>query len=91
MTELANFFSPAPVYTIVSVAATGVAGFVVGYLLRLGIIAKHKKRVLGLEDEMLSNHSRILELEKQVTELKNEKIKIPGNQPGISNIGLKAS
>ena len=91
MTALANFFSPAPVYTIVSVAAACLAGFIAGYLLRSAIIAKHKKRVLSLEDEMLANHSRILELEKQVTDLKNERIKIPGNQPGISNIGLKAS
>ncbi len=91
MTELANIISPAPAFTIFTVAFAGIIGFIAGYLLRAAIIAKHKSRVLTLEDEMLANHSRILDLEKQVTDLKNEKIKIPGTQPGISNVGLKAS
>lgn len=91
MTELANIFSPAPVFTIFTVGIACFIGFAAGLLLKMRIVVKHKKRVLKLEDEMLFNHSRILELEKQVTDLKNEKIKIPGTQPGISKIERKAS
>lgn len=72
MIELANLFSLSPAFSIATVAAAGVVGFIVGYLFKSGVIAKHKKRILSLENEMLSNHSRILELEKQVTELKSE-------------------
>jgi hypothetical protein len=35
-----------------------------------------KKRVISLEDEMLLNHSRILDLEKQVAQLKEENAKL---------------
>ena len=75
MIELANLFSLPPAFSIVTVGAAGIVGFIAGYLLKSGIIAKHKKRILSLENEMLSNHSRILELEKQITELKNETAK----------------
>ncbi len=91
MIELANFFSSAPAYTIVSIGAAGVIGFLLGYLLRSGIILTYKKRILILEDEMLSNHSRILELEKENTDLKNEKLIMNGKQPAVSKIGSKTS
>ena len=91
MTELANFFSPAPVFTIFSVAIAAVIGFIAGVLFKMGVIAKYKRKVLTLEDEMLANHARILGLEKQLTDLKNEKIKIPGSQPVISKVERKAS
>ena len=84
MIELANFFSPSATYTIFTV------GFAAGLLFKYGIIAKHKKRVLSLENEMLSNHSRILDLEKQVTDLKNEKIKLSGSG-GSQKAELKIS
>ncbi len=91
MTGLANFFSAAPVFTIFSIAISGVIGFVAGFLLKMGVIAKYKRKVLLLEDEMLSNHARILGLEKQLTDLKNEKIKISAPQPVMSKIERKAS
>ncbi|HXL58446.1 MAG TPA: hypothetical protein VN958_19420 [Chitinophagaceae bacterium] len=91
MTELANFFYPSPTYTIVSVAVAGVVGFVIGYLIRSGIIRKYKKRVLSLEDEMLSSHSCILELEKQTTDLKNQKLIMKGKSPAGSKTVSKTS
>jgi hypothetical protein len=91
MIELANFFSPSPTYTIVTVAAVGVVGFIIGYLFRSGIILKYKKRILSLEDEMLSNHSRILELEKETTDLKNERLMKNGKFASASKTELKAS
>jgi len=72
MTQLANVFSLSPEYSILTVGAAAGVGFIIGLLLKSGVIAKHKKRVLSVENEMLSSHSRILELEKQLTELKNE-------------------
>jgi hypothetical protein len=91
MNELANFFSLSPVYSIATVGAAGVVGLVIGYLLKSSVVRKHKKRVLSLENEMLSNHSRILELEKQVTELKNENIKLTEKDKGSGSSKLKAS
>jgi len=76
MTQLANLFSLSPAYSILTVAVAGGVGFIVGFLIKSGVIAKHKKRVLSVENEMLSSHSRILELEKQVTDLKSETAKL---------------
>ena len=90
MIELANFFSPSATYTIFTVGFAAAGGFAAGLLFKYGIIAKHKKRVLSLENEMLSNHSRILDLEKQVTDLKNEKIKLSGSG-GSQKAELKIS
>jgi hypothetical protein len=45
-----------------------VGSFALGFLLKRTIIAKQRKRILNLEDEMLSNHARILELEKKLSE-----------------------
>lgn|GEM_PF-2457322 len=86
MIELANLFSLSPAFSIATVAVAGVAGFVAGYLVKSGVIAKHKKRVLSLENEMLSNHSRILELEKQITELKNETAKPDSKKESSSKL-----
>jgi len=44
-----------------------VASFGLGMLVKRGMIAKQRKRILSLEDEMLSNHSRILALEKKLS------------------------
>jgi hypothetical protein len=81
MFELANFFYPSPIYTIAYIAVAVIIGFIAGYLVRLGITAQHKKRVLNLEEEMLTSHSRILELEKHITDLKNDKLPVNGKQP----------
>jgi len=91
MYELANLFYPSPLYTILYIALSFIIGFILGYLLRSGIIAQHKKRILHLEEEMLSNHSRILDLEKQVTDLKNDKLIVNGKQPLTTKTGSKAS
>jgi hypothetical protein len=45
-----------------------VGSFALGFLLKRAIIAKLRKRIYNLEDEMLSNHARILELEKKLSE-----------------------
>jgi hypothetical protein len=86
MIELANLFSLSPAFSIATFAVAGIGGFVAGYLLKAGIIAKHKKRVLNLENEMLSNHSRILALEKQITELKNETAKTDSKKESSSKL-----
>jgi cell division protein FtsL len=86
MTQLANLFSLSPAYSILTVAVAGCIGFVLGLLLKSGVIAKHKKRVLSVENEMLSSHSRILELEKQVTDLKNEIAKLWNKDGGSSRL-----
>jgi hypothetical protein len=91
MYELANLFYPSPLYTILYIALAFIMGFIAGYLLRSGIIAQHKKRILNLEEEMLANHSRILELEKQITDLKNDKLIVNGKQPLTAKTGSKAS
>ncbi len=91
MFELANFFYPSPIYMTVYIALAVVIGFIGGYLLRSGIIAQHKKRILNLEEEMLSNHARILELEKEVSDLKSDKLTVNGKQPLTAKISSKAS
>lgn len=89
MTQLADVFALSPAYSILTVAGAAGIGFILGIAIKSGVIAKHKKRVLSVENEMLSSHSRILDLEKQVTELKNEIAKLQGDKPGSSK--LKAS
>ena len=42
--------------------------FALGFLFKRAVIAKQRKRILSLEDEMLSNHARILDLEKKLSE-----------------------
>jgi hypothetical protein len=61
------------------------AGFItllfvaVGYLIGRSQLAKSKKRILELENEMLHNHNEILESAKQNKQLREmlEKAKIP--------------
>ncbi|MFT4155131.1 hypothetical protein [Parafilimonas sp.] len=40
-----------------------------GLLFKKTLVAKQKKRILRLEDEMLSSHSAILGLEKKIAEM----------------------
>jgi hypothetical protein len=63
ITLLSESFFSWPVEVGVAVGA-----FALGYLLKRAVIAKQRKRILNLEDEMLSNHARILELEKKLSE-----------------------
>jgi cell division protein FtsL len=50
---------------VLVLVATIVAAAVAGYLLRSAQIASLKKKVINLENEMLSNHAEILELSKE--------------------------
>jgi len=45
------------------------ASFAVGFLLRSAQLKKHHKHIIELEREMLSNHSEILELQKEKAQL----------------------
>ena len=86
MIQLADVISLSPAYSILTVAGAAGIGFVIGLLVKSGVVAKHKKRVLSVENEMLSSHSRILELEKQITELKNELAKHQDKSAGSSKL-----
>lgn len=71
-------------------AGTAIASFGLGLMIKKGIIAKQRKRILKLEDEMLSNHAKILSLEKTLSEVQKE------NQQNIKDSktdhgGLRAS
>jgi len=59
-------------FSIISLALSGIVGLAAGFFTRLAINAKQKKNILKLENEMLSNHSRILTLEKQVSLLEKD-------------------
>src|SRR5205085_2894017 len=79
--QLINVFTLSTSNVFFIAIVTGVSGFVLGFFIKATVIRKHKKRIAGLEEEMLQNHSRILDLEKQVAELKEEKTKHNTNQP----------
>ena len=59
--------------SIVILACTAVGSFGVGFLYKRILVVKQRKRILYLEDEMLSNHANILELEKKLAEFQKEK------------------
>lgn len=90
MTELANAFTPSTGNVFFLIGVSGIAGFLVGFILKAGLLTKYKKRTLILENEMLANHSRILELEKQVTEFKEQQARL---KDGLSapKVELKVS
>ena len=50
----------------------------IGYLFKREIIKKYHKQVLKLEDEMLSNHARILDLEKKLADAEEENRELRG-------------
>ncbi|MEO8712596.1 MAG: hypothetical protein ABI405_10760 [Parafilimonas sp.] len=56
-----------------TVLGVGIIAFGLGLLLRSAIIFKQRKRILSLEEEMLSNHERILTLEKKMTDSRKDK------------------
>ena len=45
---------------------------VAGYLFRSKQLAKSKKRILSLENEMLNNHAEILRLQKELVSFEKE-------------------
>ena len=69
-TILADLKAPFATETVIAV---GIIAFVAGFIIKAGIVFIQRKRILRLEDEMLSNHSRILSLEKKVAEARKDK------------------
>ena len=61
-------------YSWVLALCVAIAGFSFGFIFKSAVIYKQRKRILNLEDEMLSNHSRILTLEKRIAEQKEKPI-----------------
>jgi hypothetical protein len=59
-------------YSILTVIGVAVVSFAVGLLSKMALIRKQRKRILNLEDEMLTNHARILNLEKKITESRKD-------------------
>jgi hypothetical protein len=56
---------------------------IAGYLLRSGQLAKSKKRILSLENEMLNNHAEILRLQKELVSFEKE---VRANKTIVVNI-----
>lgn len=90
MTQLLNIFTPSTSNLFFIAMVASASGFALGFLWKSALIAKYKKRVVSLEDEMLLNHSRILDLEKQIAELKEDNVKRGVSQP-LQKVELKAS
>lgn len=63
------------------------AGFIAGYTMRSAIVAKQKKKIYILEEEMLGSHARILELHKELGEVKAK----AANSPVTKKVELKVS
>lgn len=64
---LAIFNGTVGMDTLLMLAA---ASFGSGFLIKSAIVFTQRKRILRLEDEMLSNHARILSLERRVSDQK---------------------
>lgn len=72
---------------------TAFIAFALGLLVKKGIIAKQRKRILELEDEMLANHANILTLEKKIADIQKDKADTQTDYElnKRSDHGLKAS
>lgn len=68
-------------------AGTAIVSFGLGLMIKTGVIARQRKRILKLEDEMLANHAKILSLEKLLSEVQKENPQTRKTDHG----GLKAS
>ena len=66
-------------YSILTVIGVAIVSFGIGLVSKTAIIRKQRKRILQLEDEMLANHARILNLEKKITESRKDKNAIPND------------
>ena len=60
-------------YSILTVIGVAIVSFGIGLVSKTAIIRKQRKRILQLEDEMLANHARILNLEKKITDNRKDK------------------
>ena len=56
--------------SIVILASTAIGSLGIGLLYKRILVAKQRKRIIYLEDEMLSNHARILSLERKLADSK---------------------
>jgi hypothetical protein len=56
---------------------------IAGYLMRSSQLAKSKKRILSLENEMLNNHAEILRLQKELVSFEKE---MRANKTRVVNI-----
>lgn len=79
---------------ILLIAGLLLCAFTAGFLLRSSQIKSCKRKVLGLEKEMLNNHAEILELQKErammLKQLKESKIPvIPMNSKDDNNRQVK--
>jgi hypothetical protein len=63
-------------FTLIGIA---IFAFGAGFLFKLAVVRKQRKRILNLEDEMLSNHARILSLEKKISESAKDKNAVQHN------------
>ncbi len=59
-------------YSLLSVIVIALCSMIIGFLIKLAKFAAAKKRILRLEDEMLSNHARILKLQKKLSDYQSE-------------------
>jgi hypothetical protein len=54
--------------SVMTMLAIAIVSFGLGLLYKIAVVTKQRKRILRLEDEMLSNHASILQLEKKLGE-----------------------
>jgi hypothetical protein len=62
----------ADTYSLITLSGVAVCSGFFGFFISWGALAYEKRRVLMLEDEMLSDHARILSLQKKNVQLQNE-------------------
>jgi hypothetical protein len=93
MTKLIFLLAFADSYSFITVGIVAIGALTLGALIKFGELAKARSRVLKLENEMLSNHARILKLEKKLADLKTENAFLAGNSPEkkLSVLERKAS
>jgi len=91
MITFLNIFTPSTSNIFFVAGLAGLAGFVVGYFLKAAALTKAKKRILSLEDDMLASHSRILEEEKQIADLKAEIARLTNGGNKQAKAELKVS
>ncbi len=74
--------------SLVFIAAICFAG---GFLIKSAIVFTQRKRILRLEDEMLSNHARILSLERRVSDQKKSNLMVAESSQKIEVKNLIAT
>ncbi len=77
-------------FPLLLVAVIAVVSFLLGMIFKWGLLKKYQKRIFQLENEMLSNHSRILSLEKKNADLlPSDKQHNEGREKPISPVVLE--